>query len=57
MIEDKAKTKLSATESITTWMIRHAALAKHHSRDDITKTAQARFCHSDQLSMRRSETR
>ena len=25
VIEDKAKTKLSATESITTWMIRHAA--------------------------------
>ena len=68
VIEDKAKIKLSATEDIATWMIRHAAFlqtrfsvgkdgTKHHSREDITKTIQVSFCHSDPLLMRKSETR
>ena len=63
VIEDKAKTKLSATEDITSWMIRHAAFlqtrrtVKHNSRDDITKTTRVSFCHLDQQSVRKSETK
>ena len=67
VIEDKAHTRLSATDNITSWMIRHAAFlrtlssvertAKHYSRDDITKITRANFYHSDQLLMRQSETR
>ena len=66
-IEDKAKVKLSATEDITTWMIRHAAFlqtrflvgrdGKHHSKDDITKTTRVNFFHLEQQSMRESETK
>ena len=66
MIEDKAHIRLSATDNITSWMIRRSTLAntfllertaKHHSRDDITKITRANFYHSDQLLMRKSETR
>ena len=67
VIEDKAYTRLSATDNITSWMIRHAAFlqtrssvgrtAKHHARDDITKIPRANFHYSHQLLMRKSETR
>ena len=68
VIEDKAHTRLSATDSITSWMIRHAAFLqtrfsvgkdgktpfkrRHHK-----KSTRANFYHSDQLLMRKSETR
>ena len=58
----EAHTRLSATDSITSWMIRHAAFLQAcfcvgKARDDITKITRASFCHLDQLMMRKSETR
>ena len=51
MIEEKAKTKLSATEGDTTWMIRHAAfLQKRFSVGNDGKTPFKRRHHKDYTS-------
>ena len=62
VIEDKAHTRLSATDSITSWMIRHAAFLQTRfsvGKDGKTpfKRRHPNFYHSDQLLMRKSETR
>ena len=51
VIEDKAKTKFSATEIITTWMIRHAAfLQTRFSVGKDGKTPFKRRHHKDRRS-------
>ena len=62
VIEDKAHTRLSATDNITSWMIRHAAFLQTRfsvGKDGKTplKRRHHEGYHSDQLLMRESETR
>ena len=66
VIVDKAKTQTERDRKHhdfddTQLSRKHVSLlegtVKHHSRDDITKTAQASFYHLDQLLMRKSETK